>query len=86
MIGMAAEQKVGGFISVADIDDVREIFTGEANGGPEMQQGRTAGPVPQSDGHTVGIVLFKPLDVFFKLDQIRPKFFLVGSVQMRNGV
>src|SRR5512136_278019 len=83
---MAAKQPVGGFESMAGVDNVREVFAGKANGGAKVHNGSGSSPVTKADRYPVRIVFFKSVDVFFVLYNIRAELFFVRRVHMWYGI
>ena len=69
---MAAKKPVGGLESIAGVDNIREMCAGKANGGTKAHHISASCPVTETNGYSVGIILFKSIDLFFVLYSIRP--------------
>ena len=67
-------------------DYVGEIFAGKANGGTKAHYASASGPITKTDGYSVGIVLFKPVDIFSVLNHIGPELFFEGCIHVRYGM
>ena len=83
---MTAKQPVGSFESIAGVDYIRKIFAGKTNGGTKAYHFSASCPVTKANRYSVGIILFKSIDIFFVLHNIRTELFLVGGIQMRDGI
>src|SRR5688572_1149808 len=83
---MATKQVVGGLESMARVYNIRKIFARKTNSGAKVHHVSATGPVPESDGYSVRIILFKLIDIRSILDNIRPELFPVRRVQVWYGI
>ena len=85
VVRVATVKPVGHFESIAVVDDVGEVFVGEAGRDTEIDNSPVSGPVPPADGHSVRILLVLAVEVFFVFLNIRSELFFVRRVHVGDG-
>ena len=71
MVHMAAEKIVRSLVDMPLLNDLREILVGIAYSRAERNDLAAAGPVAQTDRHTVRIVLLQTIDILLIPTYIR---------------